>query len=190
MPVWLGSPFWKQGDHLLSRHLQKVHITEEGTGSHFQEHTGLCMWQRPLERNSTSLKWDLYHRVVQNQFVSSPINRLIPANMALTVWFFVQLFVRLSRHHAKWSPSNSQSFPGICSLFQRRDYWIQRDYFESFHSAGFWLCLRLQLWELSLEIYLYCVCRPFPTSTGLLWETGMHPIRDSLHSYILLVDFE
>lgn len=41
----------------------------------------------------------------------------------LWLWFLVQLFPCLSRHHAKLTPSNSQSFPGICSSFWRRDYW-------------------------------------------------------------------
>lgn len=47
-------------------------------------------------------------------------------------------------------------------------------------------------YENSLGIYLdiYSVCQPFPAYRGLLLEIATHLIRDSLCSYILLLDFE
>lgn len=127
MLILWGLPFCKQSDHFLNSYLQDTHITEEKTGPcsrlagiSFMMQGYVC--DRGLLNVLLPTNGICTTRLHRIQSLSSPINRLILANIVLTVWFFVQLFFPcLSRQHAKLSPSNSQSFPGICSLLQRRD---------------------------------------------------------------------
>ena len=63
-------------------------------------------------------KWDLYHRVTQNS-VSFLLHQQIESYKYGFDCDSVFSLSCLSRHRAKLSPSNSQSFSGICSLFKK-----------------------------------------------------------------------
>lgn len=120
-----------------------------------------------------SPKQDLYHRgVCRIHFFLPPLNRLIPTNMALTMWFFVQLSACLSRH-AKPRPSNSQSFLGICSLLQKGLLVYTSDHFILLASGFVWD----YSWQLSWDLPwpLRCLSAP-PHIYGFV-------IRDSYSSH-------
>lgn len=194
MLVRLGLPFWKQGNHLLSRHLQEVHITEEGTGScsrlagrtHSLDDPGLCVWQKPL----TPLL--LPNKTCTTGVCVESISFFPPS----TDWF-LQTWL--------WPCDSSFSFLLVCLGMPNRGHQTPRVFLAFVHCfrRDYWYTLWITsfCWFQALSettadnplgvcLDLYGVCQLLPTYTGLLLETATHLIRDSLHSYVLLSDFE
>lgn len=192
--VRLGWPFWRQGNHLLSRHLQEVHITEEGTGScsrlagrtHSLDDPGLCVWQKP---HMPSL--------LPNKNCTTGLCRICVFVPPSTDWFLTWL----------WPCDSSFSSLLVClGIMPNRVHQTPRVFLAFVHCFKkgllvyaldhFILLASGFVWDYSCDnslgshLDLYGVCQLLPTYRGLLLETATHLIRDSLHSYILLSDSE
>lgn len=123
MLVLLGLPFWKQGITFWTGFAGGSHSWGENRAT-FQtsRQWALSLWCRAIY--VTEASWNSPPPRPKMRTVPQDCIEFSCSNMVLTVCFFVQLlFPRLSRYHAKLSLSNSQSFPSIWALFQRRGYW-------------------------------------------------------------------
>lgn len=123
----------------------QIHVTREGRASSRQTgrgyysppHTGLCMSQRPLAQKGSVPQegWELSFSPLP-----CPINRLIPANMALTVSLhsaLLSLSVQASDHSGSIKPPEISRHLLHCSKEG-----VTGTHFGPLHPADFWLCLR------------------------------------------------